>query len=216
MTVKNEERYLGMEFEDVPKAEPDTACNGKKAETTEDGKRLFDGYCSLPAGWGVIDGGEDGRRCKLHGGVPSGGAPASNQNAAKHSLSADPHHYYQNLDAEEQEFIEKIASTIEDRVRENTGAVDHMDQVLSRRVAIKLHIVSKASAYIEKESGLVQEVATRGSTRKEAAPLLEEVRRYDSSIFTNLQKLGVLDDPESQKVTALETWRGFIEDSRDS
>ncbi|USZ69410.1 hypothetical protein NGM10_06655 [Halorussus salilacus] len=168
--------------------------------------------CQQPAGWGTDHVGKG--RCKLHGG--NAGAPADNQNASKHGLNADLHHYYRDLPPEQKEFIEKIAATIEDRVRENTGTVDYMDRVLSKQVAIQLHISSKASAYIEKESGLVQDVPARGSTRKEAAPLLEEVRRYDDSIFRNLKKLGVLDDPDSQKADALESWRDFIEKSYDS
>jgi len=212
MTVEDEAQYLGQEFDAAPKVGPDKECNGKKAERTEDGERVFAGYCSLRAGWGVVEGGEDGRRCKLHGGVPSGGAPASNQNAAKHGLNADPHHYYQSLSSEEQEFIEELASTIENRVRKNTEMVDHTDRILARQVAIQLHISSKASSYVGKESGLAQEV--RG--RSEAAPLLEEVRQYDNSIFQSLRKLGVLDDSDSAKADKMESWRCFIENGRDS
>ena len=212
MTKNNDSPYLGEEFGCVPKVDPGEECNGRKAKRTEDGERVFAGYCSLRAGWGVVEGGEDGRRCKLHGGVPSGGAPASNQNAAKHGLNADPHHYYRSLSREEQEFIEELSATIENRVRENTGTVDHTDRSLTRQVAIQLHISSKASSYVGKESGLAQEV--RG--RSEAAPLLEEVRQYDNSIFQSLKKLGVLDDPESSKADKMESWRSFIENGRDS
>jgi len=212
MTGDDEDEYLGREIDAVPKVEPDEECNGRKTERTEDGDRLFAGYCSLPAGWGVVEGGEDGRRCKLHGGVASGGAPESNQNAAKHGLDADPHHYYRSLSPEQQQYIEVLATTIEDRVRENTGRVDHMDMVLARQIAIQLHISTKASKYVEEESGLVQEV--RG--RREAAPLLEEVRKYDNSIFQNLKELGVLDDPESAKADSVESWRQFLEDGENS
>lgn len=164
--------------------------------------------CKRPAGWGTDHPGEGA--CKFHGG--NAGAPANNQNATKHGLNADPHHYYQSLSLEEKEFIEKIATTIEDRVQEYTGEVDHMDRVLARRVAIKFHIVSKASDYIANESGLIQD----WSNRKEAAPLLEEVRQYDDSIFQDLKKLGVLEDSESTQSDTLESWRDFIEGGRGS
>lgn len=211
MTADDEVRYLGMKLDDVPKTEPNGECNGKKAETTDDGDRLFNGYCSLPAGWGVVEGGEDGRRCKLHGGVPSGGAPSSNQNAIKHGLNSDPHHYYNSLSPEHKQYIEEMAAAIEDRVRDNTGSVDPLDQRLARNIAIELHIVSKASAYVEKESGLMQKVATGNGPHEETAPLLDEIRRYDNSIMSNLKKIGVLDDPESQKADSLNSWRGFVE-----
>lgn len=212
MTSNEEDQHLGREIDAVPKVEPDKECNGRKAERTEDGGRVFAGYCSLPAGWGVVEGGETGCRCKLHGGVRGGGAPANNQNATKHGLDADPHHYYQSLSSEEQQFIEDLSTTIEDRVRENTGRVDYTDRILSRQVAIRLHISTKASNYVENESGLDQ--AVRG--RREVAPLLKEVRKYDDSIFKSLKELGVLDDPESAKAESVDTWRRFVEDGENS
>jgi len=212
MTKNNESQYLKKEFDCAPKVNPEEECNGRKAEQTEEGKRVFTGYCSLPAGWGVVEGGETGRRCKLHGGVPSGGAPTNNQNATKHGLDADPHHYYQSLSSEEQQFIEELSATIEDRVRENTGRVDYTDRILSRQVAVQLHISTKASNYVENESGLDQ--AVRG--RSEVAPLLKEVRKYDNSIFQSLKELGVLDEPASAKAESVDTWRRFVEDGENS
>lgn len=97
-------------------------------------------------------------------------------------------------------------------MRQNTGRVDYTDRILSRQVAIQLHISTKASKYVEEESGLMQEV--RG--RREAAPLLEEVRKYDDSIFQSLKELGVLDDPESAKADSVGSWRQFLEDGGDS
>jgi len=164
-----------------------------------------DEVCKLPAGWGTEHVGEG--RCKLHGG--NAGAPDGNQNAAKHPLHADPHHYYQSLDEEQQRFIDELAGVIQDRIYETAEEIDHMDLVLSRRVAIDLHIVSKASDYIANESGLLQEVGPWEAP----APLLEEVRQYDESIFKNLKKLGVLDTSEDSDTTE---WREFIADGAES
>lgn len=179
MTHSDEAQYLGRAFEEVPKVGPDRECNGKTATTTEDGERLFDGYCSLRAGWGVIDGGEDGRRCKLHGGVPSGGAPPGNQNALTHGLIADPHHYYRSLSPEHKQFIDEVSTVIIERVQKRTGSVDYMDRLLARQIAIEIHIHSRAVDYIANESGLSQDVGPR----EQAAPLLEEVRQYGNSII---------------------------------
>lgn len=204
---EKEEEYLGQEFDQAPKVEPGDECNGRKMRRTDDGDRLFDGYCSLPAGWGVVEGGEKGRRCKLHGGTPSGGAPVNNQNATKHGLKADPHSYYESLPPEGKAYVEKLARAIEDRVREDERALDYMDRLLSRQVAIQLHIASRASSYIKEESGLAQEV----NEREESAPLLEESRQYVDAIFKDLGNLGVFDDPKQSESESAESWRSFME-----
>lgn len=208
MTTHDEDEYLGQEFDRVPKVDPGVECNGKKMERTDDGERLFDGYCSLPAGWGAVEGGEEGRRCKLHGGTPSGGAPENNQNATKHALGSDPHHYYQSLPPEGKEFVRQLATTIENRVQRKTGTLDYMDRTLARQVAIQLHIATRATSYVGNESGLLQEV--RG--KEEAAPLLEEVRQYVNSIFGNLKKLDVLDDANRSDTDSVQSWRNFMEE----
>lgn len=163
------------------------------------------GSCELPAGWGTDHVGEG--RCKLHGG--NAGAPANNQNAATHSLNSDPHHYYQSLPPEEKEWVKQVGSAIVSRLRERTDEVDGMDRMLSRQIAIELHIKSRASAYVEKESGLSQDVPAGGSTRTDAAPLLEEVRKYSDAIFRDLKKLGVLDEAD-ESITP-EAWRDFLD-----
>lgn len=212
MTTPQEEEYLGQDFDSVPKIEPGSECNGKQMERTDEGERLFDGYCSLPAGWGVVEGGEEGRRCKLHGGTPSGGAPVNNQNAAKHGLRADPHHYYESLPPEEKAFVEKLATTIEDRVRETKDTLDDLDRKLSRQIALQFHIATRATAHIGKESGLFQKVGKR----EESAPLLEEVRQYNNAILSDLNKLGVFDSVEESNSESPDSWRGFIEDGEAS
>jgi hypothetical protein len=142
--------------------------------------------CKRPAGWGTDHVGEG--RCKLHGG--NAGAPEGNQNAAKHALNSDPHHYFKSLSSEERAYIEKIASVIEDRIRENTGKLGPMDRTMARMIAIKIHIAWKASDHIANESGLMQETGDR----TEPAPLFKEFRRYNDSIFRNLQKIDALID----------------------
>jgi hypothetical protein len=205
-----EEQLIGEPLEEVPKIDPDQYCNSRSTDRNEEGESVFSGYCSLRAGWGTDHVGEG--RCRLHGGsIEGAGAPEHNQNAQTHALNADPCHYHQSLDEEGKEFVRDVSATIEDRLRARSGDVDYMDRVLARRVAIKLHIVSKATDYIENVTGLVQTISTEHSSYEEKAPLLSEIRQYDKSIMQDLQKLGVLDDPESQKADALEEWRGFIE-----
>lgn len=153
-------------------------------------------------------------RCKLHGGCA--GAPKNNQNASTHGLTADPHHYHQSLPPEEREFVERLSQIILDRVERLNGDLDHMDHVLARQVAIQFHIASKATAYVQEESGLMQEVPSGASSRKEGVPLLKEIRKYDQSIFQNLDKLGVFDQPPQNDVTITELWREFVGEEPDS
>ena len=220
MTAKDtrpidEEEFIGKEVADAPKIDAGHYCNSRTSERTDEGDTVFDGYCSLRAGWGTDHVGEG--RCRLHGGAITGaGPPKGNQNRTTHALYADPHHYHESLDPEGKEFVRDLSAAIEDRIRARGGDVDPMDRVLARRIAIKLHIVSKATDYVENVSGLIQTIHTEFCTHEKKAPLLEEIRRYDKSIIHDLKKLGVLDDPESQKAEAVESWRGFIESGSDS
>ena len=45
--------------------------------------------------------------------------------------------------------MQDVSVAIEDRIPEHTGDVDYLDRIMGRRIAIELHIVSKASGYVE-------------------------------------------------------------------
>ncbi len=214
MSLEDEDGLIGEKMGDVPTVDPGEYCNGKtkmkddaSVVRDDDGDALFGGYCSMGAGLGTDHLGEG--RCMYHGGC-STGAPEANQNRTTHGLNADPDHYYESLDEEEQAFVDGISETILNRHRARYGDIDSLDDELAHRVAVKLHIVSKASDYVENESGLVQTI----SGREESAALLDELRQYDMSIFDDLEKLGVLSEPDEAE--RLESWRGFVEDGESS
>lgn len=177
----------------------DSKCGARKRDGSDD-------PCGLPAGWGTDHVGDG--RCKLHGG--NAGAPRNNQNASKHGLYSDPHHYFESLSLEQQDYIEEVASMILDRVQKQKATVNQSDQIRSRAIAIQFHISSKASSYIqsksEREDGVVSQPSYEGT-----GPLLREFRRCDTSIFQRLSEIGVFDESESQEVDSLKSWRRFIE-----
>lgn len=210
MSLEQEGQFIGEESHLVPKVDAGEHCNAKKVRRNDDGKLLFDGYCEQRAGHGTDHVGEG--RCKYHGGC-STGAPKGNQNAQTHALTADPHHYHESLPAEEREYVRDVSATIEDRIRANTENVDYLDRIMARRIAIELHIVSKASDYVENVSGLTETITTEHGSREKKAALLSEIRQRDKDIIDMLKSLGVLDDPESQKANAVNKWRNWIDDN---
>lgn len=159
--------------------------------------------CGLSEGWGTPN---DTGACKFHGGLSEGGgAPLNNGNAEKHGLRADPKKYHARQSPEDKEWIHDLSATIEDRIRRVRGDVDPLDRVLARRIAIKLHIAAKASEYVD-ETGLVQEIFVEdgGYTKEIPNGIVQELRQYDREIINELQKLGLIDDPDSQQAEAFE------------
>lgn len=214
MSLEQEEQLIGNPISFIPPVEPDEKCRGIRWEgKDEENRKLFAGYCQQRAGFGTEHVGEG--RCKFHGGATQDsdnmGPPDSNQNAQKHALTADPHHYHESLPQEQKEFVMDAAATIEDRIRRNKGNADYLDRILARRIAIRLHIVARASDYTGNVVGLTQTIFTEDGTFDQKTPLVDEIRQYDNSIMQDLQKLGVLDDPESAKADALDSWRQFVE-----
>lgn len=215
--LEDEEEFEGMEAHLVPEVPPGPnpntnydACNARKTENVSEGgenRSIFRGWCQADAGSGTDHKGQG--RCKWHGG--NAGPPAHNQNARKHALSVDPHHYEASLDSAEQGFLSDIEDSIERRMMKVKGEVDFLDRVLARRVAIELHIVGKASAHVEEESGMVQIITGEHGSEEKKAALLDDIRKRDKDIIGMLKNLGVLEDPESQKADALDQWRQFVE-----
>lgn len=216
MTVGDEDDWIGEEIHVVPKLDPDDDCNGKKkmkeggeVVRNDDNHVLFGGYCNNPAGKATDHTGEG--RCTFHGGdTETPGAPTHNQNAAKQSLTADPHHYHENLPSDEQQWIEDTTTAMLERIRRIHGRdPDFLDQALAKSIAINFHILSKARDYSKDE--LVQVIIKDGDSIEEKGALVEEVRRFQNSIIDNIKKLGLLEDPETQKANALGEWREFVD-----
>lgn len=194
------EELRGTEKSDVPEIPPGELCNCRKFTEGE-----FTGYCNCWAGKGCDT--ADGR-CKNHGGL-SPGAPKNNGNAQTHALTADPKMYHKRLDEEEKGWVYEMTEVICDRLRSQKGGLDPLDRTLARRVCIKLHIAAHASEYVADE-GLFERVWTEDGQMEVPNRLLEELRRFDSEIVSELKSLGVLDDPDSQKADALSEWKAYV------
>lgn len=200
----SEDELIGEHKDDVPKLPFGRLCNAMK---TENGTGKFLGYCRAFSGQGTD---QDDGRCKNHFGGSKVGAPEHNQHNRTHGMSADPMHYAESLDEEEQAWVQDMTATICDRVRANTGNVDPLDRTLARRLAIRLHIASRASEYV-RDNGMIETIWTDEGRQDVRNRLLEELRQFDKDIVNDLKKIGVLDDPESQKADALAEWKSYVE-----
>jgi len=135
------------------------------------------------------------------------GAPARNQNATKHGLYADRENYYENFPNTDQDFIERMENSLAERYRKINGREPDMfaAQVL-RAIAIDLEQLPDAYKYIKKQ-GLTQqrESIQEGTLLVEDVPntLLETLRKQNESIIKRMEKLGLLNDPETKKANAL-------------
>jgi hypothetical protein len=135
------------------------------------------------------------------------GAPARNQNATKHGLYADRENYYENFPNTDQDFIERMENSLAERYRKINGREPDMfaAQVL-RAIAIDLEQLPDAYKYIKKQ-GLTQqrESIQEGTLLIEDVPntLLETLRKQNESIIKRMEKLGLLNDPETKKANAL-------------
>lgn len=202
---REEKYYEGLIVENVPELPAGKFCNVRETDEED----CFVGYCDQYASYDTET--EERGRCKPHSvAKPPYTALQNNQRASKHHMNSDPLKYAQNLDTEdEEEYIEGLKEVILDRLRE-TKEPDFLDDVMAKRVATKFHIVEQASEYVQAE-GLVQVVYTEHGQHEDKNPVLQELRLYDSSIMTDLKRLGLLNDPETQKADALAEWRDYIE-----
>lgn len=215
MTLEDEEKFIGEEMHLVPKIDPGEKCNARTSTYISHEDRgnikVFDGYCKNKAGTGTDHLGEG--RCKHHGGSTpkgKGGAAKHNQNAATNHLRSDPHHYAENLDPAEEDWVRSTTAAILDRVRKIQGREpDFLDRVLAKRIAINFHILGKATQYTQDE--IVQVILHEdGSSHEEPGALVEEVRRYSNSIFRNLRDMGVLEFEADESESEASQWKTFI------
>lgn len=135
------------------------------------------------------------------------GAPARNQNATKHGLYADRENYYENFPNTDKEFIARMETSLAERYEKINGREPDMfaRQVL-RAIAIDLEQIPNAYKYIKKQ-GLTQERESiqEGELLVEDVPntLLESLRKQNESVIKRMEKLGLLNDPETKKANAL-------------
>lgn len=208
--TSNPNSLVGEDVTDVPTIDPDESCNGKRF--TKDGK--FEGYCDNPAGEGTD---HEGRgRCAECAGNSTGpqteaGKLKAARNGAKHNLTADPFNYHESLDdPEEGRFVLEAATAIERRIKENTGEIDFLDEVLARRMAVQLHIATKASEHIADE-GLFERIFTPDGQIEVENRMLDHIRQFDKDLVRNLERIGATKASDGD-VDVLEYWRASLTD----
>lgn len=159
------------------------------------------GYCANRAGFRTDHVGDG--RCYLHGGISTN---HGTNYAEKHGLYADRQNYYNNRSTTEQQWIDSIVESILDDAPFGPDAKYKLEMV--RNVAIDMHKMKNANDYID-EKGVVHKDKTVGYTDDGKPIKMDEENvlniaydRLDRATTRKLEKLGVLDDPESQKADA--------------
>lgn len=194
---------------EVPTLEPDDQCNGKRT----DGTGEFTGYCDNPAGEGTD---HEGRgRCHECAGSSTGpqtetGKLLASRNSETHGMTADPFKYHDSLESEEEgEFVLRVAQAVENRIRENTGEVDFLDEVLARRAAVMVHVAAKASDYFTEEE-LFERIVTPDGTVEVDNRMLDHIRQYNKDLVRILDDIGATKDTGAD-LDALAMWRSDLE-----
>jgi len=174
--------------------------------------------CQQVAGWGTDHVGEG--RCKLHGGVTGDnhGPPEGTANAEKHGLRSDSEKWWdRHKDEYADDVIDAVSGWMEDAPFgwDNTGNVKLLVQAAKNECQIDY-----GDAYIDENGIVVTETKTvtddgREIEEEKENPALRPKSRLQRDTVRILEKLGVLDDPESQKAEATQdladVWRNDLE-----
>jgi len=190
------------------------------------------GDCGLAAGWGTDF---DSGKCKHHRGTsPDGsshegndfavgndggdGAPENNGHNEQHGLRSDGQKWFARHREEAAEDVRRmVAAWMEDAPFgwENTGNVR-----LLVDAAINECQIRRGDEFIEEEGAVITEfkgVAEDGreiQERKENPALMAKSRLQRDTVRI-LEKLGILDDPETQKASSTADLASAIEDKLD-
>jgi len=176
---------------------------GKCNAETRDG-----GHCALKSGYKTDHVGEG--RCKFHGGAGSG-APKGNVNAQKHGIYTQRSNYYDNLPGEEKAWVDALVESMMEDAPFDKENFQKFQMV--REIAIDMHKKRQANDYTSDE-GLIQENIVRDEngdpmmregelvTETDENPVNMAYDRLDRTMTSKMKKLGLLDDPESQKAEA--------------
>lgn len=136
----------------------------------------------------------------MHGGLTKN---EGTNHAEKHGIHAGRQNYYLNRSDSEQLWIDSVIESILDDAPFGPEATYKLEMV--RQVAIDMHKMKNANDYID-EIGVVHRDKTVGYT-DDGRPLKQDEEnavniaydRLSRDVTRKLEKLGVLNDPESKK-----------------
>jgi len=190
---------------------------GKAEETCGDhgGRRTRDGEpCERPAGWGRE---ADTGKCRNHCGVsPDGGeSHENNGHAETHGLRSDARKWFKR---HRDEAAEDVQQMVEAWMADAPFGFDNTGNVsLLVDAAINECQIRRGDEYIREEGVVVTEfkgVAEDGREIYEDTenPAFNAKSRLQRDTVRILEKLGILDDPESQKAESVDTLAEIIDD----
>jgi|LMAX01.1.fsa_nt_gi hypothetical protein len=130
-----------------------------------------------------------------------------NQNATRHGLYSDRENYVQNFPNADVEFIEQMHQDLCDRFRRIHGREpDMFDREVARNIAIDLEQIPSAYKYVKKQTWVQKEERIEeGTLFSDDVPniLLDDIRQQNESVIKRMKDLGLLNDPETKKASAL-------------
>ncbi len=188
----------------MPSKEPkEGKCGAKVRHTPDEWDDDTTGYCMNPEAFRCDD--PDANRCYLHGGADNG-PPEGHNNGEKTGMYSDRQNYYNNRSFEEQQWIDAVIESLLDDAPFGPQSFAKMQML--RNVAIDMHKMKNANEYID-EVGVVHRDKTVGYTDDGKPIKVDEENainiaydRLQKSTLRTLKRLGVLQDPESQKADA--------------
>ena len=186
---------------------------------TDDDGEPKEGYCAHPSGFRTDHSGEG--RCYLHGGAAKS-VMKGNTHSETHGLYTNRQSYYENRSDEEQNWIDAVVESLLDDMPGGDSNPSMAKLEMVRNIAIDMHKERRANEYID-EIGVVHKDKTVGYT-DDGRPMKEDVEnplnisydRLSRNITRNMEKLGILDDPESKKADAQQNIANELSSLRDS
>lgn len=186
---------------------------------TDDDGEPVEGYCANKSGFRTDHVGEG--RCYLHGGG-SKSANMGNTNGETHGLHTERQSYYDERSYEEQVWIDAVIESLLDDMPGGDADPSFAKLQMVRNIAIDFHKEKRANEYID-EIGVVHKDKTVGYT-EDGRPMKEDVEnplniaydRLSRNKVRQMEKLGILDDPESQKAEAQQNIANELSALRDS
>lgn len=172
---------------------------------TDDNDEPKEGYCANHAGFRTSHVGDG--KCYLHGGASVETNKGNTYNES-HGIYTNRQPYYDNHGDKEQNWIDAVVESLLDDMPGGQSDPSIAKLEMIRNIAIDMHKERRANEYID-EVGVVHKDKTVGYT-EDGRPMKEDVEnplnisydRLSRNITRNMEKLGILDNPESQKADA--------------